>query len=104
VKGLYPTEIKGNKTTYGYRGKLTQLHDDMVLVLPYFTTDKVGPAPACIAYMPRSEIRKQTGSGFRCAPAKFSAGRAVPRKSFDKYFDRKGLVAMASEGWGARVA
>lgn len=32
VKGLYPTEVKKDKAGYGYIGKLTQLHDDMVLV------------------------------------------------------------------------
>src|SRR5881394_1254962 len=51
VKGLYPTEAKKDKSGYGFVGKLTQVHDDMVLVLPFFSTDRVGPAPACIAYM-----------------------------------------------------
>lgn len=104
VKGLYPTEVKTDKTYYGYIGKLTQLHPDMVLALPYFTTDKVGPAPGCIAYMPRNEIRPQLGRGYKCTPAKFSAGRAQPRETFAKYFDRVGLVAMASPNWGGRDA
>lgn len=100
VKGLYPTVVKTDKPYYGFIGKLTQLHDSMVLVLPYFTTDKLGAAPGCIAFMPRSEIRPQQGRGYKCTPAKFSAGCARPRASFTKYFDRPGLDAIASLGWG----
>jgi hypothetical protein len=58
VKGLFPTEVKKDRQGYGYIGKLTQLHDDMVLVMPYFSTNRVGPAPVCIAYMPRQQIRR----------------------------------------------
>src|SRR5690606_33278823 len=61
VKGLYPTEVKKDKVGYGFIGSLSQLHDDMILVLPFFSTDKTGPAPECIAFMPRSEIRPQAG-------------------------------------------
>jgi len=43
VKGLYPSEVKKDKTGYGYIGMLSQLHDDMALVLPYFPTDRAGP-------------------------------------------------------------
>jgi hypothetical protein len=35
VKGLYPSEVKKDKTGYGYIGMLSQLHDDMALVLPF---------------------------------------------------------------------
>lgn len=91
VKGLYPTEMKKEKAGYGYIGKLTQLHDDMVLVLPYFSTDHAGPATVCIAYMPRGEVRRQTGRGFKCTPAKFAAGCAEPRFSFRRYCGSKGF-------------
>ena len=100
VKGLYPTEVKKDKTFYGYIGKLTQLHHDMVLALPYFTTDKVGPAPSCIAYMQRSAIRVKAGRGYKCTPAKFVSGCAQPRRDFLGYFDREGLVAVGRHGWG----
>ena len=99
VKGLYPTEVKKDKAGYGYIGKLTQLHDEMVLVLPYFSTDRVGPAPVCIAYMPRREVRPQAGRGFKCTPAKFTAGQAEPRASFRRYFGLEGLQALASPRW-----
>jgi hypothetical protein len=100
VKGLYPTEAKKDRAGYGYIGKLTQLHDDMVLVLPYFSTDKAGSAPACIAYMPRVEIRSQASRHFQCRPARFVAGGAKPRPSFEKFFGSQGLHALTSPTWG----
>jgi hypothetical protein len=100
VKGLYPTAAKTDKAGYGYIGKLTQLHDDMILVLPYFGTDHAGPAPDCIAFMPRSQIRTQKGRGFKCTPAKFSAHRAEPRREFRRYFGPEGLYAVSSPTWG----
>lgn len=104
VKGLYPTEVKKDKAGYGYIGSLTQLHDDMILVLPYFSTDRAGPAPECIAYMPRSQVRPQAGRGFKCTPAKFLAGRPQPRDTFQKYFGPQGLAATADPLWGKAEA
>ncbi len=103
VKGLYPTEVKKDKAGYGYIGKLSQLHDDMVLVLPYFSTDRVGPAPICIAYMPRNEVRLQASRGFKCTPAKFSSGCAEPRSTFKHFFGHEGLQALSSPTWGRDV-
>lgn len=38
VKGKYPTEGKADKARYGYVGKLTAFHDDMVLAVPLFAS------------------------------------------------------------------
>jgi hypothetical protein len=57
VKGLYPTAAKGDKATYGYQGRLTAIHPDMALVLPYFSAMERGVAPEHIAYMPFAETR-----------------------------------------------
>jgi hypothetical protein len=100
VKGLYPSEAKKDKTGYGYIGTLSQIHDDMVLVLPYFPTDRAGPAPVCIAFMPRSEIPPQLGRGYKCFPAKFISGRAEPRETFRKFFGLDGLRNMELLNWG----
>jgi hypothetical protein len=35
VKGKYPTADKTDKNVYGYIGKLTELHPDMVLAIPF---------------------------------------------------------------------
>jgi hypothetical protein len=100
VKGLYPTEVKKDKAGYGYIGKLSQLHDDMVLVLPYFPTDRAGVAPSCIAFMPRKEIRHQMGRGFKCTPARFVSGCAQARPTFQHFFGAGGLAALALPNWG----
>jgi hypothetical protein len=99
VKGLYPTLVKTNKAAYGYTGRLSQLHPDMVLALPYFPTDVTGVAPIHIAYMPRSRVRKQATRGYRCVPAKFADGVAVPRRDARRYFDSEGIKAMESVNW-----
>src|SRR5258708_3166563 len=52
VKGKYP-EVEGrNLPAYGYGGKLSQLHDDMVLAIAYFSTNIHSVAPDHVAYMP----------------------------------------------------
>lgn len=94
VKGKYPTEVKTAKTVYGYVGRLTQLHPEMVLAIPFFSL--ASPTlPTCVAYMPHDSIRSHS-RGYRCQPASFSAGAAKPRREFAKYFDASGLKLLES--------
>lgn len=97
VKGKYPGTDKTDKTVYGYVGKLTQLHPDMVLAIPFFGVDDRS-APAHIAYMPRSQIKPHS-RGVHCEPATFKGGAAVPRRDFSAYFDEAGLRAVESSQW-----
>jgi hypothetical protein len=99
VKGKYPELDKTDKGIYGYIGKLTALHPDMVLAIPYFPTLNTATAPTCVAYMPRFQIRPQQGRGWRCTPATFDRGLAIPRRDFQRYFDRPGLALMEQIGW-----
>lgn len=92
VKGLYPTAAKKNKATYGYVGRLTELHDAMVLAIPYFTATNL-ERPLCIAFMPRSQIKRHS-RGFRCQPATFKAGVPAPRREFARFFDEAGLALL----------
>ena len=101
VKGLYPTQVKKDKVTYGYQGELSAVHDDMVLVIPYFSANVRGTAPEQIAYMPRSRLNLRSRGGYRCVPARFAAGQAIPRASFEGYFGAGGLDALDSESWGS---
>ena len=59
VKGKYPTSTKTNKIVYGYVGRLSQRHPEMVLAMPFFPTVSA-PAPTCVAYMPISLIRRHS--------------------------------------------
>lgn len=93
VKGLYPTDAKTNKATYGYTGKLSALHPSMILALPFFYTDHSKPSPACTAFMPLSEIRSSS-RGYRCHPAIFRDGRPSPRRDFARFFDTTGLALL----------
>lgn len=99
VKGRYPTDGKGDKSVYGYIGRLTQLHSEMVLAIPFFPVDQQGKAPACIAYMPRWRIRPQSSKGYACQPAQFKDGVPTPRRDFKQYFDLSGIEFMESDDW-----
>ena len=98
VKGKYPSQEKGDKTTYGYIGKLTALHPDMVLAIPFFSPAQPG-TPVCVAYMPSSQIRPHQ-RGFRCEPAAFRSGEPKPRRDFRQFFDEVGMEPLESEEWG----
>ena len=99
VKGKYPQGNKTDKAVYGYVGRLTQLHDDMVLVIAFFSSNASAESPDFIAFVPRARISAQVGKGYQCQPAKFSGGKAVPRKSFEKYFGIDGIRLMERLEW-----
>jgi hypothetical protein len=101
VKGKYPTKVKDDRP-YGYVGGLSQLHEDMVLAIPYFPTDERGVAPACTAYMPRWQVRQQASRGYACQPGCFRNGNPVPRRDFARYFDYDGIALMEGEDWSTR--
>jgi hypothetical protein len=98
VKGKYPGEGRLSLNVYGYVGPLSQLHDDMILAIPFFSTNTASVAPDHIAYMPRNQIRNCT-RGYACNPAKFHEGRAEPRRDFRKYFNIEGMLLMESPDW-----
>jgi hypothetical protein len=97
VKGKYPTTQKTAKPVYGYLGRLSQTHPEMVLAIPFFPTSS-SDMPACTAYMPLSLIR-QHQRGFRCEPASFGARGPVPRRDYAKFFDDRGLRLLAEPTW-----
>lgn len=96
VKGKYPTEGKTDKARYGYVGKLTAFHQDMVLAIPLFA-GMDDPSPKHIAWMPRSEIRFMTKERWRCEPARFVGGCPEPRPGLSIFFDRPGLRRLAAQ-------
>jgi hypothetical protein len=97
VKGKYPTAEKRNWPAYGYVGKLSQLHPDMVLAIPYFPFGS-REMPLFTAYLPPGLIKKHS-RGYRCEPASFRAGAPAQRKSFDRFFGESGLELVASGRW-----
>jgi len=96
VKGKYAMGGKTDKARYGYVGDLTAFHDDMILVIPYFTSLKAA-APRLVAWMPRDAIRP-AARGWRCEPAKFVSGAPEQRPGFVHYFDEWGLGRCAFSG------
>lgn len=98
VKGKYPTSAKVNKVTYGYVGRLAQIHPEMVLAIPFFLAGSSDP-PVCTAYMPFSLIRRHRRRGYRCEPASFKSGVPEPRRDFKRFFDSSGLQLLEAASW-----
>jgi hypothetical protein len=101
VKGKYPTKGKTDKPTYGYVGRLTQIHPEMVLAIPFFPIVSQD-VPSCVAYLPLSLIRRHS-KGYRCQPAAFKAGVPVPRRDHRRFFDDKGLALVERNDWSATM-
>jgi len=97
VKGKYPSRSKTDKAVYGYVGKLTQLHPEMVLAIPFFSSQSPG-TPIFVAYMPYSQVRTHS-RGFRCQPAMFKEGSPVPRPAFLKFVNSDGLRLLEKNDW-----
>lgn len=99
VKGKYPTDAKTDKQNYGYDGKLTQVHPEMILAIPFFSTENA-KAPECVAYMPRGQLRaRSTEDRYYTFPALFRSGKTVPRRDFRKFFDDHGLRLIVAESF-----
>ncbi len=96
VKSKAP-ETAAARPAYGYKGKLTAVHPEMLLAIPYFTAAARGK-PCCIAYMPCSRIILDT-KGFHCQPAKLRDRLVTPRPTFIHYFDDSGIERMEQADW-----
>jgi hypothetical protein len=97
VKGKYPTAAKLDKPTYGFDGVLTQVHPEMVLAIPFFSS-KNAKAPECVAYMPKGQLRpRKTENRYFTFPALFRDGNTVARRDFRKFFDDEGLRLLTSK-------
>jgi hypothetical protein len=96
VNGKYASDNKSNKASYGYVGRMTAFHPDMILAIPYFTS-RDATAPMLIAWMPHSAIRPHT-RGWKCEPARFVKGAPEPRPGFAHCFGEPGLMPFLAEG------
>jgi hypothetical protein len=104
VKGKYSTADKTDKATYGYSGRMTQLHPEMVLAIPYFTLGRL-EAPKFTAYLPFGQIRaKQQKPGrYRAVPAYFRDGEPGMRRDFINFFDAAGVALLENPAWSSEA-
>lgn len=94
VKGKYASGSKTAKARYGYVGRLTAFHDDMILAMPFFTSTSAA-APRLVAWLPKHAI-KRSSRGWSCEPAQFVDGEPRPRPGFAHFFGEPGLAALAA--------
>ena len=102
VKGKYATSAKRAWNYYGYIGRLSQIHPEMVLAIPFFSEELPG-APVCTAYMPYSLVRRHK-RGHKCQPASYKSGRPEPRRDYKKFFDSRGLQLLKFASWKDSMA
>lgn len=102
VKGKYPSGVKTDKPTYGYVGKLSEVHPEMLLAIPYFSSDHAESTPVCVAYAPFTLIRPHH-RGYRCQPATFKNGRPKPRGRHAIFFDSQGIQILESDEWSRTI-
>jgi len=101
VKGCY---FKKRKDSH-YYGRtdmvLNQIHDEMVLAIPYFFPDDDDKLSLqLVAYLPLIQLHKRKSTGtYRALPAKVKDGRPQPRRDFAKFFDDPGLKSMEKANW-----
>lgn len=100
VKGKYATAEKTDKPVYGYSGKLSQLHPEMLLAIPFFTHEQ-SSAPIFTAYMPFGKIRRnnQSPGEYRAFPARFMDGKPEMRRDFRRFFDAAGINLLDLPDW-----
>jgi len=98
VKGKYPETMTASRNTYGYTGNLTQTHEDMVLVIPFFPANGICVAPSCIAFALWNDIRTNTKGKCSCVPATLKKGIPAPRRHFTHMFDACGLKRIEKNG------
>lgn len=99
VKGLYPTPEKRDQETYGFSGRLSAVHPDMVIALPFFSAAERSTAPVCVAYMPLARMRDRERGGVRCAPCCLVDGMPQARQSYLRFMDQAGLAAVEHPDW-----
>jgi hypothetical protein len=100
VKGKYPTRDKTAKSRYGYRGKLTALHPEMVLAMPFFGMDPHA-APLFTIYLPAGQLSpwgSRTGQ-FRVEPALYRDGQASVRPHYRRFCDAEGVALLEADDW-----
>src|ERR1700733_13921194 len=97
VKGKYPSGEKTDKSVYGYVGKLTRTHPEMVLAIPSFSASSPH-TPVYIAFMPWASVKPHS-RGIHCQPATYRGGEPKPRRKFEKFFDEDGIKRMDSLAW-----
>jgi hypothetical protein len=100
VKGKFPETTTAVRKKYGYRGRLTAIHKDMVLAIPLFTSLERLAHPDCIAFMPLSTITEPKKGLYWCAPAKLEKGKVSAKESFKHYFGEDGIRYVESTNFG----
>jgi len=108
VRGRYP-EVERDRLKEGKRNsRLSQVHDDMVLALPYFKEEDGLHKLETVAFLPLKAIGltkrliRRTGKiSYYCSPmpAQRKGNKFLPRRDYERFFDGPGIELMARADW-----
>jgi len=102
VKGVYPEEFKKGGRSFGRTMKLTAIHPQMVLAMPFFeySIDK-SPSPKFVGFFPIKPSKKEEGK-HQIHPALLNDGVISIRRDYQIYFGEGGIGKIEKGNWGAK--
>jgi hypothetical protein len=96
VKGCYLGKRKDSAWYGKINMELKQMHEDMVLAIPYFAKRDGRETLIFTAFLPFKQIRRQPNGKYRATPARIRNNQPLKRRDFEKFFDDQGLILMES--------
>jgi hypothetical protein len=96
VKGCYLSKRKDSAWYGKMNMELKQMHEEIVLAIPYFAKRNGRETLIFTAFLPFRQIRKQPNGKYRATPARIKNGQPLKRRDFRKFFDDQGLMLMES--------
>lgn len=103
VKGVYPEEFKKGGKPFGRDLKLTAIHPQMVLVMPFFQyAPEKSSSPTHVGFFPiKPSTRPDRKHIIR--PAFLKAGVISVRDSYQGSFGKAGIAEVEKLTWGPRL-
>lgn len=101
VKGKYPEKNTNDRDLYGYIGDLTRYHKEMVVAIPFYSSNAFR-APEYVAYVPPAELRDHS-RGYRVQPSKLKNGVPEIRPAYSGYVGKKGLAVLEEPDWATKT-
>lgn len=98
IKGKYSTTKLKNYKQYGYRGKLSKVHDDMVIAIPFYPLGTAN-SPVTIAFLPKSRLQCSKTGIYQAAPCSYQNHNIIKLNDYIQFFDSAGISLMEDINW-----
>jgi len=99
VRGKNPTAEKVARPAYPWIGELSRVHEEMAIVVCYFSTDHNTPASDNIAFVPFALLIPSSKGRYRFTAVSFKNGTTNSWQKCRRLFGVEALAAMESPCW-----